>query len=84
MALIAMIVAIVIASVLGILTASLFVRVGEICPDFSDCEDARNATRMVAALTVPAAVVSVVLTWVVKKLARPRQEANDLDMRTRS
>ena len=71
--LVLLILSIAIASVLGFLTASLFIRVGEICPDFFDCEDATSAAWIFAALTVLAAIVSVVLTWVLKKLARPSQ-----------
>jgi hypothetical protein len=71
--LVLLILSIAIASVLGFLTASLFIRVGEICPAFFDCEDATSATWIFATLTVLAAIVSVVLTWVLKKLARPSQ-----------
>ncbi|AVF04202.1 hypothetical protein C4375_11100 [Devosia sp. I507] len=71
--LVLLILSIALASVLGFLTASLFIRVGEICPDFFDCEDAMSATWIFAALTVPAAIVSAVLTRVLKKLARPIQ-----------
>ena len=71
--LVLLILSIAIASVLGFLTASLFIRVGEICPDFFDCEDATSAAWIFAALTVPAAIVSVVLTWVLKKMVRPSQ-----------
>ncbi|KQN75069.1 hypothetical protein ASE94_01760 [Devosia sp. Leaf64] len=72
-ALISLLASIVVASVLGFMTASLFLRAGEICPDFFDCEDARNAAWLFAALTAPAVLVTVGLSWVLKKLAKPTQ-----------
>ncbi len=72
-ALISLFASIVIASVLGIMTASLFLRVGEICPNSFDCEDARNAAWLFATLTASTAFVTVGLTWVLKKLAKPTQ-----------
>ncbi|KQN75072.1 hypothetical protein ASE94_01775 [Devosia sp. Leaf64] len=72
-ALISLFASIVVASVLGFMTLSLFLRIDEICPDFFDCEDARNAAWLFAALMAPAALVTVGSTWVLKKLAKPTQ-----------
>lgn len=72
-ALVALIVVTFIASALGFLTASLFIRVSEICPDFFDCQDAKDASWISAGLTILATVASLMLTWVLKKLARPNQ-----------
>ena len=71
--LVLLILSIAVASALGFLTASLFIRVGDICPDFFDCEDATSAAWIFAALTAIAVIGSVVLTWTLKKLAPPSQ-----------
>jgi hypothetical protein len=57
-----LIVAIVIASLAGLMTVGTFIRAQEICPSFFDCEDAREASFAFSIVTFVGAIVAA-LAW---------------------
>jgi hypothetical protein len=57
-----LIVAVIVTSLTGILSLGTFLRAQSICPDFFDCEDARNASILFFVLTIGGAAV-VALAW---------------------
>ena len=57
-----LIVAVIVTSLAGFLALGTFLRAVELCPDFHDCEDARNASMLFAVITV-AGVATIALAW---------------------
>lgn len=57
-----LIVAIIVISLAGFLALGTFFRAIELCPDFNDCEDARNASILFLVITA-AGVVTAALAY---------------------
>lgn len=57
-----LIVAIIVTSLAGFLALGTFLRAIEFCPDFNDCEDARNASMLFLVITA-AGLVTATLAY---------------------